>query len=172
MTHARTITVLALTLAACTSEPTMTPVRAREHAAASAPTTAAPAGPHVRFTPATPGELAPIVRTFVAEARAEGRTPLVYVGATWCEPCRYFHDAASRGELDAELPALALLELDLDRDRDRIVAAGYGSEMIPLFAVPAEDGRASEGRIEGSIRGPGSPLQIAPRLRELLGVLR
>jgi hypothetical protein len=40
--------------------------------------------------------------------------------------------------------------------------------MIPLFAVPTDDGRASERRLEGSIHGPGSPTEIAPRLRAIL----
>lgn len=127
-----------------------------------------PSAPHVRFVPAGEGDLPARVRSFVAEARAEGRTPLVYVGATWCEPCQYFHRAAERGELDASLPRLALLELDRDRDGARLDAAGYSSRMIPLFVVPGEDGRATTRHIEGSIHGPGSPAQIAPRLRALL----
>ncbi len=127
-------------------------------------------GPHVRFEHAAEGALAPLVRTFVDRAHAEGRVALVYVGATWCEPCRYFHAAAERGELDAVLPSVALLELDLDRDSARIAEAGYRSQMIPMFAVPGPDGRASGRRIEGSIHGPGSPAQITPRLRAMLGV--
>lgn len=153
-------------LGACSSEPSLraAPVPA-EHEAPPAPTVT---GPRIRFERAAEGELAALVVAFVARARAEGRTPLVYVGATWCEPCRYFHAAAERGDLDAELPALALLELDRDVDGPRIDAAGYGSRMIPLFAVPGPDGRAGERRIEGSIHGPGSPLEIAPRLRAIL----
>lgn len=126
-------------------------------------------GPRVRFEHApADGDVVRLVGAFVARARAEGRVPLVYVGATWCEPCQYFHAAAVRGDLDAELPPLALLELDLDRDRERIAAAGYGSRMIPLFAVPGDDGRGTGQQIEGSIHGPGSPSEIAPRLRALL----
>ena len=125
-------------------------------------------GPRVRFDHAADGPLAPIVRSFAERARGEGRVPLVYVGATWCEPCRYFHAAAERGELDSVLPPLALLELDLDRDSARIDEAGYHSQMIPLFAVPGLDGRGTGQQIEGSIHGPGSPAQITPRLRALL----
>jgi len=134
----------------------------------SAPVSSEAHAPHVRFEQAGPGEVTALVRAFVTSARAEGRTPLVYVGASWCEPCRYFHAAAERGDLDAELPTLSLLELDRDVDGARIDAAGYGSRMIPLFAAPADDGRASERRIEGSIHGPTSPMEIAPRLRSIL----
>ncbi len=135
---------------------------------ASPPRATAPTGPRVRFDHAGDGPMAPLVRTFAERARREGRIPLVYVGATWCEPCRYFHAAAERGELDAVLPPMALLEFDLDRDGARIEEAGYRSRMIPLFAVPGPDGRGTGRQIEGSIHGPGSPAQITPRLRALL----
>ncbi len=137
-------------------------------ACTSAPPRPAPSGPRIRFERAGPGELAPLVRAFAARAATEERRPLVYVGATWCEPCRYFHAAAERGDLDDALPRLALLELDLDVDGPRLVEAGYGSRMIPLFVVPDPDGRGSDRRIEGSIHGPGSPNEISPRLRAIL----
>jgi hypothetical protein len=124
--------------------------------------------PQIRFVPVGDGDLAERVRTFVAEARAEGRTPLVYVGASWCEPCGYFHRAAEHGDLDDALPPLALLELDHDRDEARIEAAGYATRMIPSFTVPGSDGRGSGAHIEGSIHGPGSPMEIAPRLLALI----
>jgi hypothetical protein len=149
-----TVVVVALGVLGCTAGPP--------------PAEPTPSGPHVRFVRAGPGDVATLVRAFALEVRAEGRTPLVYVGATWCEPCTYFHEAATRGDLDGELPALTLLELDLDVDAERLAAAGYSSRMIPLFVVPGEDGRATERRIEGSIHGPGSPAQIVPRLRAIL----
>lgn len=174
---------LGLTLAACTSTAPGTaegapsapaPSRPAAPLAASAPAPSSPAAPspRVRFERASEGDLEAQVRDLVTRARAEGRAPLVYVGATWCEPCQYFHGAAERGELDADLPPLLLLELDLDRDRERVAAAGYGSRMIPLFAVPGLDGRGTGRQIEGSIHGPGSPREIAPRLRELLAAPR
>ncbi len=93
---------------------------------------------------------------------------MVYVGAKWCEPCQSFHKAAAKGELDGEFPDLTLLEFDLDEDRDRLATAGYVSQYIPLFAMPASDGRASEKKFEGSVKGDGAVANIAPRLRSLL----
>lgn len=156
--HARALLLLALSLAACRPNATHQAAAAQAH----------PEGPHIRFEAAGAGEVSALVRAFVHTAEAQGRVPLVYVGATWCEPCQYFHAAAERGALDAEFPALTILEFDQDRDGERLAAAGYSSRMIPLFVVPAADGRASERRIEGSIHGPGSPAQIAPRLRAIL----
>jgi thiol-disulfide isomerase/thioredoxin len=100
--------------------------------------------------------------------RSPGRDVLVYVGAPWCEPCRYFHEAAAAGKLDDAFPGLVLLELDADRDGERLKAAGYRSRMIPLFALPGPDGAASGKQMEGSIKGDGAVAEITPRLRALL----
>jgi len=126
--------------------------------------------PGVRFvTPATGTDFAAIVRSESARARGEGRDFLVYVGATWCEPCQRFHEAAKRGELDAAFPSLTILEADADADRERLAAAGYGAEMIPLFALPSPEGRGTPRRIEGSVKGDRAVANIAPRLHQLLG---
>jgi len=117
----------------------------------------------VTFLPAPPGEVPPLVQNELRRGRL-----LVYVGASWCEPCRRFHEAASAGKLDAQLGGLRLLEFDYDRDEPRLRAAGYVSQLIPLFALPAPDGRASGRQIEGSIKGDGAVAQILPRLQALL----
>lgn len=126
------------------------------------------AGPKLAFVPAGQGEVAALVRAEVASAKTENKRVLVYVGATWCEPCRRFHEAATSGSLDAKLPGIRFLEFDLDKDQDRLEAAGYSSQYIPLFAAPLVDGRASGKQISGSIKGPGAPDEITPRLLQLL----
>ncbi len=113
-------------------------------------------------------DVAPLIATEVAAAARDQRTLLVYVGAPWCEPCRYFHAAAEAGQLDGAFGRLRLLEFDADRDTDALQRAGYASAMIPLFAVPRQDGTASGRQIAGSIKGDGAVAQIVPRLRALL----
>jgi hypothetical protein len=132
--------------------------------------TAAPAAPAplIEWVAAPDGDVVEIVLRERERAKRDGRTLLVYVGAVWCEPCKRFHEAADRGEIAGELPPLRMLELDLDRDADRLAAAGYGSKMIPLFAVPGPDGRGTDLRLEGSIKGAGAVSNIVPRLRALL----
>lgn len=147
------------------------PRKAPELGSTTPPTTtttaARPRAIELRAAP--PGEdAAALVRRELERARADGGDLVVYVGATWCEPCQRFHAAAAAGELDATFPGLRLVEFDLDRDEARLRAAGYASKMIPLFAVPGPDGRASGLQIEGSIKGDGAVAQIAPRLRALL----
>ena len=124
----------------------------------------------VRFVqPPADGDVSAIVKSELATAKPEGRTVLVYVGATWCEPCKEFHKAASKGELDATFPTLTLIEFDADRDDARLRSAGYRSKYIPLFAIPSDDGRSSGHQIEGSAqKGDKVVPGITERLKELL----
>jgi thiol-disulfide isomerase/thioredoxin len=115
------------------------------------------------------GEVASIVRDAMAGAEREHRRVVVYVGATWCEPCQRFHAAAQSGELDALFPDLSILVFDADRDAERLKAAGYvWTKYIPLFALPGTDGRASGKQIEGGIKGDGAVSYLTPRLADLL----
>ena len=120
----------------------------------------------------TGDDVAEAVRREVVRAREDKRDLIVYVGAAWCEPCQYFHNAAAAGELDGAFPGLRLVEFDLDRDREALARAGYASKMIPLFALPREDGSGSGEQIEGSIKGDGAVSQITPRLKALLAKKR
>jgi thiol-disulfide isomerase/thioredoxin len=125
--------------------------------------------PHIEFVEAPPfDDLAGLVRTEQRKAQRDGKRLLVYVGASWCEPCRRFHEAAAVGALDDQFGRVRLLEFDYDRHLDALHRAGYRSELIPLFALPNPDGTASGQQIEGSIKGDGAVAQITPRLQALL----
>jgi hypothetical protein len=134
-----------------------------------APTASAPRiGNFPRFIDApAAGDVPDAVIAEQAQLQEQGHL-LVYVGATWCEPCQRFHEAVNAGKLDSDLQGFRFLAFDMDRDRDRLMKAGYISKFIPLFVVPSADGRSSGKQIEGSIVGPGSPQQITPRLLALL----
>jgi len=123
----------------------------------------------LRFVAAPKGaDVAQVVKDEAAKQKALGRKTLVYVGATWCEPCKAFHHAAAKGELDAAFPDLTLVEFDADADGERLKAAGYTSRFIPLFALPSESGRSTGIQIEGSVKGDHAVSEITPRLRGLL----
>lgn len=120
------------------------------------------------FVKAPPdGEVADLVSAEAARARSAGERLVVYVGATWCEPCQRFHDAVESGALDSDLGAIRFFEFDLDRDRERLAAAGYASRLVPLFVAPDESGRASSQRVEGAIKGDGAVAFLVPKLRAL-----
>jgi thiol-disulfide isomerase/thioredoxin len=133
-----------------------------------APLPAAKTG-KLSWSRAPAGDVATLVRGFAEAARAAGRAPLVYVGAPWCEPCQRFHKAAERGELDRRFGDLAILEFNLDVDSERLRAAGYTADLIPLLAIPAADGRSTEQKMFGSVKGDGAVANMTPRLAALLG---
>lgn len=97
---------------------------------------------------------------------------VVYVGATWCEPCVAFHDALLAGNFNKDLTGVRFLEYDLDRDKARLEADGYTSRYVPLFAIPGPDGRASGRALQGGIKGPGAADNLLQRLRPLLAAAR
>lgn len=120
------------------------------------------------FVPAGEGDAEAVVRQALDAAAAERDRVVVYVGASWCEPCEAFHHAVERGELDDALAGVRFVEFDSDRDGGRLQAAGYGGRLIPRFVVPEADGRGSEQRMEGGIKGDGAVEHIMARLRPLL----
>jgi hypothetical protein len=118
---------------------------------------------------AGPGPVADLVGRAQEKAKRDGHQLLVYVSATWCEPCERFQKALRAGELNVQFPRLRLFKLDSDRDLARLRAAGYDGEFIPRFVVPGPDGRGTNRRFEGVARGQETvSASIGPRLRELL----
>ncbi|NUN15780.1 MAG: thioredoxin family protein [Myxococcales bacterium] len=170
--------LILFTLYACKSQPdnATTPNKTAEAAAydvveRSIPAinvTTVPMKPEIRQIIPTDGSLLPVIAAELDAADREGRDLLVYVGATWCEPCKRFHDAVVAGELDDTFPTLRLLEFDHDRDGDRLRDAGYSSRMIPLFVAPDVDGRPTDARHAGAVKGDGAVQFLVPRLKRLL----
>lgn len=113
-------------------------------------------------------DVAPWIASEVARAAKDQIRVLVYVGASWCEPCETFHRAAQAGKLNATLPKLRLLSFDADRDSEALARAGYGAEMIPLFAEAQPDGQASGRKIMGSVKGDAAIGDLTPRILSLL----
>lgn len=114
------------------------------------------------------GDLASYVAGEVKRGEAEHVPVLVYVGAEWCKPCKELHAAATAGKLDATLGPLRLIEFDLDRDGTYLEGAGYRSELVPLIAKPAADGKASGKQIAGVKTGQSYVDQLTRGIQGLL----
>ena len=137
--------------------------------AVSAPLAKSRAKPVLAHRAAPKAPLEQFVQQHVEEADASGTRVLVYVGATWCEPCQRFHKALESGQLDEDLAGTKFIEFDSDRDGAELRAAGYASKYIPLFSVPDQSGHASGRAIEGSVKGDGAVREnLVPRLLALL----
>jgi thiol:disulfide interchange protein len=147
----------------------------RDERSAPTKTSAAPviaksrAKPQLTHRAQPQAPLEQFVQQHVEEADASGMRVLVYVGATWCEPCKRFHKALESGQLDEALAGTKFIEFDSDRDASELRAAGYASKFIPLFSVPDQSGHASGRAIEGSVKGDGAVREdLVPRLLALL----
>lgn len=129
---------------------------------------AAPSG--VVLVDAPPGvtDVAALVRQTALDTDAHHRRLVVYVGASWCELCQQIHAAAAAHQLDGDFPTLTLLQFDLDRDGKALEQAGYTSELIPLFALPMADGRASARRESGGVKVGDNVKLLTAKLHRLL----
>jgi thiol-disulfide isomerase/thioredoxin len=157
-------------LAACSHAPEQAKQKPAAAALASTdPSPASHAPPSFLRYPRQGSAIEPWVQEQVELADATHERVLVYVGATWCEPCRRFHEAVQRGELNGTLNGLRFLEFDQDQDAPALKTAGYAYEFIPVLALPDPDGRNHGRMISGSIKGPSAVKEnLVPRLQALL----
>ena len=114
--------------------------RKEQPSAAAANSADAPPPAFLRF-PRAGSAVEPWVQEQVELAEAAHLRVLVYVGASWCEPCQRFHQAVEHGELNGPLNGLRFLEFDQDQDASALKTAGYVYQYIPVLALPDPDGR-------------------------------
>ena len=167
MERARSLLALAALLTGCVGTP-YDDTAAHARGAERTPTAAAAAKPEFVRVTANDRRVDELVRAASIAAAAEQRRVLVYVGASWCEPCQRFHEAVEQGRLDADLAGIRFLEFDADVDTAALTDAGYGGKLIPRFAVPGTDGRGSDAKIEGGVKGEAAVAHILERLKGLL----
>ena len=157
--------VFLASISACRNEPTSPPAVSSPTVESSAPPSATPPAVTAVATPTptaagsgTP-EAVPAIRMFeateqgdlfatirAARLRAvEGKRVLVvYVGASWCPPCKRFHEAIQNHSLDEKLAGFDFLYLDMDIVKDKIVETGYASKYIPFFFFFSGDGKRGD----------------------------
>src|SRR6185369_10535784 len=132
------VVLLAALLFDC-SRPASKPRKGQVSAAAPSAANAPP--PSFLHYPRQGSAIEPWVQEQVELADAAHLRVLVYVGASWCEPCQRFHEAVERGELNGTLDGLRFLEFDQDQDASALKNAGYVYQYIPVLALPDPDGR-------------------------------
>lgn len=157
-------------LAAC-SHPSNKHSQEKVSQAASTPSANGANAPPPSFLryPRQGSAIEPWIQEQVELAEAAKLRVLVYVGASWCEPCQRFHQAVEHGELNGTLNGLRFLEFDQDQDATALKAAGYIYQYIPVLALPDPDGRNHGKMISGSIKGAHAVKEnLVPRLQALL----
>src|SRR6187549_2800190 len=147
------------------------PSKPRKDSSPAAAASIAAKAPPPKFLhyPRKGSAIEPWVQEQVELAEAAHSRVLVYVGASWCEPCQRFHQAVERGELNGTLNGLRFLEFDQDQDASALKTAGYVYQYIPVLALPDPDGRNHGQMISGSIKGSRAVQEnLVPRLQALL----
>jgi thiol-disulfide isomerase/thioredoxin len=140
---------------------TSTPTSTSTASTASTPTNS---GPHPKIVEATAdADTLTLIRTQRLQAKADSRVLVVYVSATWCEPCKKFKKELDSGRLDDRLAKITFLAFDADKDMDRLGSAGYKFKFVPFVALPGVDGQPSDSQ---QATGKGGDAW-----RELLGKL-
>jgi thiol-disulfide isomerase/thioredoxin len=171
----RALLILAATapvaLGACNPSPTKTTITSDTAAPSvvasivvpAASSSPAPASRLKVVTAAADTDALTLIRTARLTAKAENRVLVVYVGATWCPPCKRMKAELASGRLDDRFSRLTLLVFDADADGERLRAGGYAFQYVPYVALPGPDGRPLE---SGQATG-----KTADAWRELLGKL-
>ncbi|MBX3228205.1 MAG: thioredoxin family protein [Labilithrix sp.] len=163
----RALFVAVAVVAACTPKASedVKPDVTLASVAASAASSSAPAerGKVVVQAAAADGDAISIIRTARLQAKAQGRVLVVYVSATWCEPCKRLKAEIEAGSLDDRLGKTTLLAFDADKDVERLGAAGYSFKFVPYVALPGPDGQPADSQ---QATGKGSNAW-----KELLGKL-
>lgn len=141
--------VVALIIAACNPTPKevakVEPSASIVTAQATGSGTPAKSGGKIKLVPAEQdSDALSLIRTERLKAKADGRVLVVYVSATWCEPCKKMKEEIDAGRLDDRLGKTTLLAFDADKDIDRLGAAGYTFKFVPYVALPGADGRPAE----------------------------
>ncbi len=103
-----------------------------------------------------------VAARFAAEAVAAGETPVIYVGATWCQPCLLYKKSLDDPRMKAAHEGVRVLEADADLHD--LSALGISPNGIPHWATVDASG-VSDGRaIDGGAWGDNTPENMAPAL--------
>jgi thiol-disulfide isomerase/thioredoxin len=142
--------ILALVLLACNPTPKEAAKAEPTSSTTSTSTASGSAGPvkagdKIRVIPAAQdSDALSLIRTERLRAKAEGRVLVVYVSATWCDPCKKLKEEIEAGRLDDRYGKTTLLAFDADKDIDRLGSAGYTFKFVPYVALPGPDGRPAD----------------------------
>jgi len=105
------------------------------------------------------------IRTARLEAKAQGRVLVVYVGASWCDPCKKMKAEIEAGRLDAKLPRITLLAFDADKDQERLATIGYAFKYVPYVALPGADGQPADSA-QATGKGSGAWRDLLVKLED------
>lgn len=105
------------------------------------------------------------LRGAVGEAERAGLKPVLYLGATWCQPCVAYERALFHPEMVAAHANVLLVKADFDRHGSALEAAGFVASGVPFWCHLDREGGNSGRCITGAAWGEDTPENMAPVLR-------
>jgi hypothetical protein len=117
--------------------------------------------------------LADGVKAEVAKAQAKKLTPIVYVGATWCDPCLALKKHRDDPKMVDAFEGTFVIEIDADDwNAASFGALGYKTSVIPIFIAVDAEGKATGRTIDGGAWGDNIPQNMAPPLKQFFSSLK
>jgi TPR repeat protein len=147
----------------CTAEASDKPPQAAAPVASAESTPTAPL--RWRTVHAGGASLAQKIKTEIAGSASSDSKVVVYVGATWCKPCRAFQRYRNDPRVVEALRGAVIIELDMDDwTTTDFKSLGYDVVGVPVFIAVDHDGRAKGPSITSSVWGDDVPENMAPPL--------
>lgn len=87
-------------------------------------------------------------------AAGQGLRPVLYVGASWCQPCKLLAQHRDDPRVASALRGTYMVEIDFDDwTVAELGAAGYGVQAVPVFFAIGGAGEAAGPRLDGGAWG-------------------
>jgi hypothetical protein len=103
-----------------------------------------------------------VAGAFAEEAVAAGQTPVVYVGAGWCQPCLLYKASLDDPRMKAAHEGVRILEADADLHD--LSALGISPNGIPHWELVDAAGHSTGAVVTGGAWGDNTPENMAPVL--------
>lgn len=144
-------------------------------AALAAPPVVAETAPAARWQALHPDDKTPLAARLEAAIAARDPAtlvPVVYIGATWCGPCKAIKRYKDDPRMQAAFAGALVLELDSDEwPGADLHALGLASDSVPVFFAVDAHGKGTGPRITGAAWGEDVPENMAPPLQRFVASL-
>ena len=112
------------------------------------------------------GGLAPLLKTELEKAKQKGLKPVIYIGATWCKPCKAIKGYREDPMMLDALSGTYVIDLDIDEWKPPDLRPfGFNAGVVPYFYVVDGEGRSTGRTITSSVWAEDIPVNMAPPLK-------
>ena len=118
----------------------------------------------VRLKPAQ-GELAKLISSEVAKARARNLKPFLELRAEWCAPCKDLEKALDEPSMKEAFAGTFIISVDIDEWVDKVAPLGFDGSSIPVFYELDDKARPTGRKIDGGAWEENIPKNMAPPLK-------